>query len=75
MKNDMSDIPIHLHISDLNLLQYEFHHIVLKFYHKISLALWGQSSPTASGGQFFSTQKVHISEYACKNCLKELGIL
>ena len=30
---------------------------------------------TASGGQFFSTQKMHISECACKTCLKKLGIL
>ena len=34
-----------------------------------------QSLPTASGGLFFSTQKMHISEYVCKTCLKELGIL
>ena len=49
------NIPSHLHISDPNLLQYEFHHI--RFYHKISLVLKDQSSLTASRGQFFSTQK------------------
>ena len=70
MKNDMPNIPGHLHSSDSNLLQYEFHHIVITFYHKISLVLWDQSLPTASGGQFFSTQKIYISEYACKTCLK-----
>ena len=75
MKNDIPNIPSHLHISDPNLQQYELHHIVIELYHKFSLALWDQSSPTASGGQFFSTQKMHISEYACKTCLKELGIL
>ena len=32
------NIPSHLHISDPNLLQYEFHLIVIKFYHKNSLA-------------------------------------
>ena len=57
MKSDMSNIPSHLHISDSNLLQHEFHQIVIKFYHKISLVLWDQSSPTASGAQLFSTQK------------------
>ena len=70
MKNDITNIRSHLHISDSNLLKYEFHHIVIKFYHKISLVLSDQSSPTASAGQFFSTQKMHISEYACKTCLK-----
>ena len=39
MKNDVSNIPSHLHISDQNLLQYEFYYIVIKFYHKISLVL------------------------------------
>ena len=41
MKNDIyiPNIPTHLHISDPNLLQYEFHHIVIKFYHEISLVL------------------------------------
>ena len=33
------NIPSHLHISDPNLWQYNFHHIVIKFYHKISLVL------------------------------------
>ena len=64
MKNDMRNIPSHLHISDSNLLQHEFHHIVIKFYHKISLVLWDQSSPTASGAQFFSTQKKCKTKYA-----------
>ena len=36
MKNDIPNIPIHIHISDSNLLQYEFHHIAIKFYYKIS---------------------------------------
>ena len=75
MKNDVSNIPSHLHISDPNLLQYKFHHIVIKFYHQISLELEDQSLRTAFGGQFFSTQKMYISEYACRTCLKELGIL
>ena len=46
-----------------------------QFHHKISLALWDQFLPTASGGLFCSTQKMHISEYTCKICLKVLGIL
>ena len=37
MKNDIPNIPSHLHISHSNLLQYEFPHFVIKFYHKISL--------------------------------------
>ena len=77
MKNDIyiPNVPSHLHISDANLLQYEFHHIIIKFYHKSSLVLQDQPSLNASGGQFFSTQKMHISEYACKTCLKKFGIL
>ena len=75
MKNDVSSIPSHLHISDPNLLQYKFHYIVIKFYHQISLALEDQSLQTAFGGQLFSIQKMNISEYACRTCLKELGIL
>ena len=48
----------------------------ITFHHKISLALWDQSSRTATGGLLFcSIQELHISEYVCKNCLKELGIL
>ena len=39
MKTDIPNIPSHLHISDSNLLQHEFHYIVIKFYHKISLVL------------------------------------
>ena len=68
------NIPSHLHISDPNLLQHGFHHIVIRFYRKISLLLYDQSSLTASAAQFFSTQKMHIFEYSCKTCLKKLGI-
>ena len=46
-----------------------------RFHYKISLALWDQFLPTTSGGLFCSTQKMHISEYTCKICLKVLGIL
>ena len=60
MKDNIPNIPSHLHISDPNLLQYEFHHIIIKFYHKIFLALWNQSSPTASGGLFFVAHKKRI---------------
>ena len=55
MKNDVSNIPSQLHMSDPNLLQYEFDQIVIKFYHKIFLAL--QSSSTDSGGQFLAHTK------------------
>ena len=69
MKNDIPNIPSHLHISDSNLLQYEFTHIVIKFYtrfpwyfkinlHQLLLE------------DIFSTQKMNISEYACKTFLK-----
>ena len=57
VKNDIPNIPSHLHISDSNLLWYEFHHIVIRFHHKIPLdfeiILW----LTASGGLFFVTHK------------------
>ena len=47
-----------------------------QFGHKICLALWDQSLPTASGELFFlAHKKMHVSEYVCKTCLKELGIL
>ena len=47
-----------------------------QFHHKISLALWDQSLPTASGGLFFvAHKKMYVSEYVCKTCFKELGIL
>ena len=36
MKNDIPKIRRYLHISDQNLLQHEFHHMVFKFHHKIS---------------------------------------
>ena len=38
-KKYIPNIPSHLHISDSNLIQEEFHHIVIKFYHKISQVL------------------------------------
>ena len=59
MKNDIPNnkFPSHLHISDPNLLQYEFHHIAIIFHHRISLALGDESSPTASGGIFFVAHK------------------
>ena len=47
-----------------------------QFHHNISQALWGQFLLTASGGHFLQhTKKMHISEYVCKTCLKNLGIL
>ena len=57
MKNDIPNIPSQLRIFDSNLLEYEFHHIVIKFYHKICLVLSDQSSLTASGGQFLAHKK------------------
>ena len=39
------------------------------------MALWDQPSPNASGGHFLWYTKMHIFEYVCKTCLKELGIL
>ena len=61
LKNHMTpNISSHLHISGLNLVKHEFHHIVIKFHHKIALAIWYQSSPTASGGLFFVAYKKYI---------------
>ena len=73
LKNDIPNIPNYLHISDSNLPWIPSHRH--QFHHKISLALWDQSLPTVSGELFFVAQKMNISEYVCKNCLKELGIL
>ena len=73
LKNDIPNIPNYLHISDSNLPWIPSHRH--QFHHKISLALWDQSLPTVSGGLFCGTQKMHISEYVRKTCLKELGIL
>ena len=69
MKNDIPNIPSHLHISDSNLLQYEFHHIAIKFYHKISWYFKINLRRLLLEDNFFSTQKMHISEYAWKTCL------
>ena len=42
----------------------------------MSLSISNQSLLTASGGVFFAAhKKMHISEYVCKTCLKELGTL
>ena len=66
MKYDTPNISSHLHISGLNLVKYEFHHIVIKFQHKIALAIWYQSSPTASAGLFFVAHKkcIFLDMYA-----------
>ena len=59
MKNDMPNniFRSYLNICDRNLRWYQIHRIIIKFHHKISLALWDQSLPTASGGLFFVTHK------------------
>ena len=75
MKNDIPNIPNCLHTSDPNLLWYEFHHIVINF---ITIFPWHFEIDLCQlllEDFFCSTQKMHISEYVCKTCLKELGIL
>ena len=75
MKNDIPNIPNCLHISDPNLLWYEFHHMVINFitifpwYFEINLC------QLLLEDFFCSTQKMHVSEYVCKICLREEGIL
>ena len=56
MENDIPNILSHLHISDPNLLQYEFLRRLLV------------------EDNFLAHKKMHIFEYECKTCLKELGI-
>ena len=73
-ENDIPNIPNYLHISDPNKKIWISSHRH-QFHHKISLALWDQSLPTTFGGLFCSTEKMHISEYVCKTCLKKLRIL
>ena len=47
-----------------------------QFHQKISLAFWDQSLSGVSGGLFFvAHKKMHISEYVCKACIKELEML
>ena len=70
-KNDIPNIPNYLHISDPNLLyitwissnrhQFPWHFEI--------------TSCRLLLEDFFVAQNMHISEYVCKTCLKELRIL
>ena len=75
MKNDIPNIPNYLLISDANLLQYEFHHIVINFTTRFPWHFEINLRWLLLEDFFCGTQKMHISEYICKTCLKELGIL
>ena len=72
MKNDIPNIPNYLHKFTMIWDSSHRH----QFLCKMSLSIWNQSLLTASGGVFFvAHKKMHISEYVCKTCLKELGTL
>ena len=72
MKNDIPNIPNYLHLSDPNILQYEFNHMVINFITRFpwyfEINLW----QLLLQDFFPSRQKRHISEYFCKISLKEL---
>ena len=72
---DIPNIPNYLHISDQHLLQYEFHHIVIDFTTRFPWHPGINLRRLLLKDFFFSTPKMHISEYICKTCFKELGIL
>ena len=74
MKNDIPYIPNYIHISDPNLRQYEFHHILINFITRFPWHFEINLCRLLLADFFCSTQKMHIS-YICKTCLKELGIL
>ena len=75
MKNDIPSIPNYLLISDANLLQYEFYHIVISFTTRFPWHFEINLRWLLLEDFFCGTQKMHICEYICKTCLKELGIL
>ena len=69
------DIPNYLHISDPNLLKYEFYHIsnfITRFPWHFEINLYWL---LLEDSFLQLTKKMHISEYVCKTCLKELGSL
>ena len=76
MKNDITNIPNYLHISDPNLPQYEVHNIVINFITRFPWHFEINLCWLLLEDSFFAAhKKMHISEYVCKTCLKELGIL
>ena len=75
MKNDIPNTPNYLLISDQNLLWYEFHQIVINFTTRFPWHFEINLHWLLLEDFFCGTQKRHISEYICKICLKELGIL
>ena len=75
MKNDIPNIPNYLYISDPNLPQYEFHYIVSNFITRFPWHFEMNLCQLLLDDFLCSTRKMHISEYVCKICLKELGVL
>ena len=75
-KNDTPNATSHIHIFDSNLLWNKFHHIIIACYQKFpkhfenNFHRLSQLSRTI----YCTTQEIHVSEYVCKTCLKELGI-
>ena len=59
----------------LTQIYYEFHHIFISFITKCPSHFEINLCRLFLEDFFFVAQKMHISEYVCKNCLKELGIL
>ena len=74
MKNDVPNIPNYRHISDQ--MYYNMNFILLP---SISSQDFLGTFRSIFGDCFWRTcfvaQKMHISEYVCKTCLKELGTL
>ena len=75
MKNDIPNIPNHLHIYWPKFTLYELRHIVINFITRFPWHFVINLCQLLLENFFRSTQKMHISEYVCKICLKELEIL
>ena len=75
MKNDIPNIPDYCHISNPNLLKYEFDHIVINFITRFPWRFEINHCQLLLEEFFCGKQKMHVSEYVCKNWLKELEIL
>ena len=58
----------------LTQIYYEFHHIVISFITKFPWHFEINLCWLLLEDFFCSTQQMHISEYVCKSCVKELGI-
>ena len=74
MTNVIPNIPNYLHLSGANLLQYEFHHLIINFIIRFPWHFEISLCRLLVEDLFWST-KMRTSEYVCKTYLKELGIL